>query len=320
MYKIRTDLGLTAGENNDADHGKWVATSRRVFLKSSVLAFAGLCIPSAFTFAGKGASVRFGLLTDSHYAVIDPRGTRHYTQSVAKMTECIDLMNDKKVDFLVHLGDLINGAPSNNVEHLRYIEGVYAKFNGPRYHVLGNHDMDKLSKAEVLSVIDNYGINKAATYYTFDSKGMHFIILDSNYRADGSDYGKGNFQWTDANIPDSQIDWLDKDLESTTKPVIVCTHQLLDNDEDEHTVRNASEVRSIFEKYGNVLAVFQGHQHRGQYNQMNEIHYYTLKAMVEGSGEENNSYAIIEVLEDQSVIITGYRRSVSHELKKETTP
>ncbi|GAG06588.1 unnamed protein product, partial [marine sediment metagenome] len=41
------------------------------------------------------------------------------------------------------------------------------------------------------------------------------------------------------------------------------------------------------------------------------IHYYTLKALVEGSGPENNSYATAEVHPDGSITITGYRKALS---------
>jgi len=35
---------------------------------------------------------------------------------------------------------------------------------------------------------------------------------------------------------------------------------------------------------------------------------------VEGPGEENNSYAIVEILPDQSITVTGYRKAVSKQL------
>jgi hypothetical protein len=41
---------------------------------------------------------------------------------------------------------------------------------------------------------------------------------------------------------------------------------------------------------------------------------YTLKAMVDGSGNQNNSYAIVQVFDDGSISITGYRKAVSKNL------
>ncbi|MEX0685131.1 MAG: metallophosphoesterase [Balneolales bacterium] len=310
----KTALNHTTYPVNRAEKDNWVIT-RRVFLKSSALALGGFCLHPFLANAGKGAMIRFGVVTDSHYAEIEPSNTRYYRESLSKMTECVDLMNDKKVDLLIHLGDLINGAPSNNREHLQKVESILSRYQGPRYHVLGNHDMDKISKSQFLEEITNTGVDKNANYYSFDHKEVHFINLDSNYIKDGTHYDSGNHHWTDANIPDDQLRWLENDLNSTSKNVIVCNHQLLDLEGD-YSVNNAAEVRSILEQNSKVLAVFQGHKHTGQYNIVNGIHYYTLKGMVEGSGEENNSYAIVEVFDDASMVITGYRKSVSKKFGK----
>ena len=72
-------------------------------------------------------------------------------------------------------------------------------------------------------------------------------------------------------------------------------------------MKNAAQVRTVLEASGKVLAVFQGHHHSGSYSNIAGIHYYTLKAIVEGHGPENNSYAIAEVHPDSSITITGYR-------------
>ena len=63
-----------------------------------------------------------------------------------------------------------------------------------------------------------------------------------------------------------------------------------------------------------MLAVFQGHHHEGRYSSIEGIHYYTLKAVVEGPGQENNSYATVEVQPNHDVIVTGYRKAQHMEL------
>jgi len=62
------------------------------------------------------------------------------------------------------------------------------------------------------------------------------------------------------------------------------------------------------------MAVFQGHRHDGGYSFIEKIHYYTLKAVIEGPGPENNSYAVVEVRPDMSITVTGYRKAVSDQL------
>jgi predicted phosphodiesterase len=291
--------------------------TRRDFLRSSGLVVAGLFAGPAYaTMAEPSRKLpfRFGMVTDVHYADVAARGERHYRESLAKMSECIKLMNARKVEFLIELGDFKDQdepvLEKNTLQYLKTIEKVFGKFKGPRYHVLGNHDMDSISKTQFQSRVRNTGINRESTYYSFDKKGLHLVVLDANYTAGGSDYDHGNFDWRDANIPAAELDWLRTDLESTALPVIVFVHQQLDGDDD-HCVRNAEWIRQILQENNKVLAVFQGHKHSGQYSYIENIHYYTLKAMVTGSGEENNSYAIVDVYDDHSIMVTGYRRAES---------
>lgn len=299
-------------------HTEWDVT-RRHFLKASGLFVAGLSAgisPLCAAENGGKTKLSFGIVTDAHYAD-KPGGGRVYRESPAKMAECVKLMNDKEVDFLIELGDFKDqGNPAtekSTLEYLTAIEKVFAQFSGPRYHVLGNHDMDKISKQQFLSRVENTGIEKEAGYYSFDSKGVHFVVLDACFTSSGEPYDHGNFGWKDANIPPAEMAWLQQDLAATSKPVIAFVHQLLDG-EGAHYVKNAAEVRQILQQDNGVLAVFQGHNHGGHYSHIQGIHYYTLKAMVEGSGEQNNSYAIVDVHEDNSMTVTGYRKATTREL------
>jgi len=303
------------------DTADWTVT-RRAFLKDFGLVIAGLSAGIPFARAksmdGK-AKLSFGIVTDAHYADTDPKGSRKYRESLAKMTECVKLMNDKKVDFIIELGDLKDqGIPITEESTLKYldaIEKVYGQFNGPRYHVLGNHDVDSISKEQFLARVENTGIAKGSTYYSFDVKGLHFVVLDANYSADGSDYDHGKFDWTDTNVPLKQLNWLKKDLASSTKPVITFVHQQLDVT-GSTGVKNGPQVRQVLQNSKRALAVFQGHHHAGHYSCIEGVHYYTLKGMVEGGGVKNNSYAIVEVYDDNSIVVTGYRKALSKEMRK----
>ena len=291
-------------------------------MKSSAVALAGLTLApfSCTGLAGRNRrskTVRFGIVTDCHYADVDTIGTRYYRQSLEKLGECVEEMNGQKVDFLVELGDFKDqDSPpieQKTLSYLQTIESVFHKFDGPTYHVLGNHDVDSISKTQFLANIKNTGIDPCKSYYSFDFNSVHFVVLDANYKSDGIDYDHGDFNWTDANIPPAELQWLRQDLATSRGAVIVLIHQLLDG-AGSHYVNNAAEVRQVLEQSGRILAVFQGHLHDGGYSLINRIHYYTLKAIVEGSGTENNSYAIVEVRRDLSINITGYHKAVSKQL------
>jgi predicted phosphodiesterase len=303
--------------------------SRREFLKVSLgglIAGQISCAPQAISTAGDG-KLRFGILADVHYADTQTRGTRYYRHSLEKLSECVAAMNDRKVDFLVELGDLkdqdLPAVEQKTLSYLKTAEKILRKFAGPTYHVLGNHDMDSISKKQFLSYVENTNIEPSRSYYSFDFKEVHFIVLDANFRSDGADYDHGNFDWQDANIPGAETEWLKKDLADATGAAIVLIHQPLAGTEYEY-VNNAAEVRGILEESNKVLAVLQGHHHPGDYIEKNGICYYTLRAMVEGPGAENNSYAIVEpqwdtprgveISRDRSITITGYHRTVSKQI------
>jgi hypothetical protein len=162
--------------------------TRRDFLKISSLTLAGWALPG---FGGwRTQRVRFGMLADPHYADSDARGTRFYRESVAKVRECVDCMNAEQVEFLIELGDFKDqDEPPVEADTLRYLETIEAelqRFSGPAYHVLGNHDMDSISKPQFLAAIDNPGVAADASYYAFDRGGLHNVVLDASFRADGA--------------------------------------------------------------------------------------------------------------------------------------
>jgi predicted phosphodiesterase len=300
----------------------WIIT-RRTFLKSSVASLAGLAVLPLSCALNSDSKVRrstarFGIVTDCHYADADAQGTRFYRESLDKLSECVALMNTERVDFLIELGDFKDQdkppAENKTLSHLQAIEKVFKRFNGPTYHVLGNHDIDSISKMQFLKRVDNTKIDSNRSYYSFDSNGLRYVVLDANYRTDGTDYDHGNFDWTDANIPSKELNWLKQDLAAAPGTVIVFIHQLLDGTGSVY-VKNAARVRQVLEASGKVLAVFQGHHHSGSYSNIAGIHYYTLKAVVEGQGLQNNSYAIAEVHPDGSIAITGYRKAESTQLR-----
>ncbi len=293
---------------------------RRHFLRAggAFTLGAAAALPHALCAAPQTpAPFRFGMVTDLHYADAAPLGTRFYRQSKTKLAECVDRMSGHGAQFLIELGDFKDqGRPPKEKQTLTFLETIereFRRFPGPVYHVPGNHDFDSISKQQYLSVIRNSGIARDRTFYSFDKGGTHFVVLDNAFRSDGAPYDHGNFDWKDANVPEAELEWLATDLAAGRTPVIVFSHQLYDG-KGALYVKNAPELRKVLEASGRVLAVFQGHHHPGSYHAVNGIHYYTLKALVEGSGPENNSYATVDVYPDRTVVVTGYRNAVGRKL------
>ena len=266
-------------------------------------------------------TVRFGVLTDIHYAERDPLNDRYYAQAMDKTREAIDVFRQHPLDFVVELGDLKDQSSdadkTKTLNYLNRIEQSLQNCGKPVYHVLGNHDTDCISKQEFFSQITNPPAGKDKGFYSFRTKGVKFIVLDANFNPDQSDYDSGNFDWTKALIPDHELQWLEKELKKGDEPVIVFIHQLLDAGSGLDSglyVSNAATVQQILVRSGRVLAVFQGHHHGGHYSHKEGIHYCTMPGVITGAHPDSNAYAIVEVAPDGTVTIHGYRNCPSRTL------
>ena len=217
-------------------------TSRRSFLKT-VSYGSGAYLFQPFTFgSGKNPAVlRFGLIADVHQDVMHdgPQRIKAFTEA----------MNEAEADFICQLGDFCQPHARNR----GFLE-QWRQFNGPRYHVLGNHDMDGgFTREQTVAYLSMPG-----KYYSFDKKGIHVVVLDGNEPGGKS---KGYKRY----IADEQLRWLAADLKATPLPTIVFSHQTLDSASG---VENSEAVRKVLEAartetgQKKVVACFCGHHHR----------------------------------------------------------
>jgi len=252
--------------------------------------------------------LRIGLVTDLHYADKPAAGSRHYRDSRFKLAAAGKQFAEAKTDLVIELGDFIDTATSLDAEKdaLRCIHAEFAAIPGRHHCVLGNHCVSALTKADFLGIV-----GQPRSFYSFDLAGHHIVILDACFRSDGVAYGGNKFDWGDANVPPEEIEWLRSDLKQTVDPTIVFVHQRLDV-APPYGVKNATEIRGLFEESKRVLAVFQGHDHHGDMRVINGIRYCTLRAMVEGPGQDNNAYAILDVLPGGALRLTGFGKQPSH--------
>lgn len=283
---------------------------RRAFMQNGCLVLSASAIRPWRVFEqSRRSAFRIGLITDLHYADKAPAGSRHYRETLSKLEEASVHFEENEISCVVELGDFIDAADSVEVEtaYLKTVNKQFSAICEDRHYVLGNHCVDTLTKEEFLG-----GVEQESSYYSFDREGFHFVVLDSCFRSDGEPYGRRNFQWTDPNVSVEELEWLQADLTTNDKPTVVFAHQRLDVSNN-HGVRNNAKVREILEASGSVLAVFQGHSHQNDLKEIGGIHYCTLVAMVEGSGDENNGYSILELNEDGELRVSGNRKQQSYD-------
>jgi alkaline phosphatase len=289
-----------------------ITLRRRTFLKGGTFLLAGSVLllghPAGSLAADAVPRLRIGLVTDLHYANKPPVGNRCCRESLAKFAEAVQQFNADKVDLVIALGDVIDGADAAEIEkkNLDQVAQAFACLCAPHHYVLGNHCVCALTKCAFLNAVC-----QKRSYDSFDVGGYHIVLLDACFRSDGEPYARQNFDWTDANIPPAELEWLRNDLRQTPHKCIVCVHQCLDVPPP-LGIKNAEAVRKVLEESDKVLAVLQGHRHEGNYQQIGGIHYCTLMAMTEGAGLENNAFAVLNLLPNDTIELKGLRRQKSY--------
>jgi Icc protein len=160
------------------------------------------------------------------------------------------------------------------------------------YHTLGNHDVFGVYRESGMTPSDplygkkyfNDHIGK--TYYSFDAKGVHFIVLDSIFLTRDRHY--------EGRIDAAQVAWLRSDLaaQGAAQPIIVVSHiplvtaYPLYNDDvvaanprpHQLAVANTNEIFPLFHGK-NMLAVLQGHTHVNEIVQWQGVPYITSGAV-----------------------------------------
>ncbi len=247
-----------------------------------------VCVASIAALGSETGVLQFGVVTDIHAHDIDsPLEGKMMAKYQQRLSGFVDAMNAWPADFVIELGDFVNGwvvlgTPPGDPERIPDIlaqaNAVFTRFDGPAYHVIGNHDLYNLSKQQYMSIL---GMDR--TYYSFDIRGFHFVVLDVQFDQLGHDLSY-TFTGVRGLVPQEEMEWLRGDLAATDKPTIVCVHQMLDTTPTAAgwtLVQNAVEVRALLASSGKVIAVFQGHDHQNRYSLVNKIYYITFAAFVD---------------------------------------
>ncbi len=249
---------------------------RRDFVKGISVAAAGSVFTRSFAFTpfltGKNKTLTIGWITDVHHGYCADAGSR--------LEAFIARANQRKPDFILQGGDFCH--PTTEA---RSFMNIWEKFSGPKYHVLGNHDMDKGNKKQIMEL---WGMEKP--YYSFDQGEFHFVVMDCNHiLTDGKyiDYANANFYIENPRrdlVNPEQIEWLKEDLLKMRMPTIIISHQSFDDIWTGYTVPNKLDVRKVIDdansgsKHPKVIACFCGHHHLDNHMVINGVQYFHINS------------------------------------------
>ncbi|WP_210414409.1 metallophosphoesterase family protein [Leptospira wolffii] len=264
--------------------------SRGDFLRGAGGLFAASIVPMSLVEIacgggrGKGTHEKFtfAFISDPHLTHIKGNNfVRNFDSGLLKAIETVNLMFPRP-DFVVFGGDL---AQLGKREELDHGMELLSKLKVPVKYVIGEHDyyldlgaywQDKISKLN----------------YSFDHKGVHFVVLNSILTYDTwinrwktpaermNEMARlDNPNGSPFMVGEEQISWLEKDLEplKSGTPLIILSHSPLYKIYKPWNfwTDDAEKIQSVLRRFDNVT-VFHGHVHQVLYNQIKNISFYAL--------------------------------------------
>lgn len=235
-------------------------------------------------FGGTQEDFTFAYISDAHIQHISGnKFVRNWDQGLKQAVAETNLLHPKP-DFVVFGGDLAQLALKEELDHGAEIMSAL-KYK--TYWVMGEHDfyLDMGAYWEKL-----FG----PQWYSFDHKGVHFVVLNSILT-----YDEWNNKWPSATermnqmagldnpngspfmVGKAQREWLKKDLSKVDKatPIVVLSHSPLQKIYKgwNFWTDDAEEVQAILKPF-NKVSVLYGHVHQIQYNQIGNISFNSVMA------------------------------------------
>lgn len=264
--------------------------NRRDFLKGAGAMLTAATLPAslvrvAFGASEKGEDFTFAYISDSHITHLKSNEfVRNWDRGLIRSVAEVNLLTPRP-DFVIYGGDIAQLGKKEEIDH--GLE-ILAKLPGKVHYVMGEHDY-------YLDLGEYWEQKLGPQYYSFDHKGVHFVVLNSvltyddwthNRRPTPMDRMKqmarlDNPQGSPFMVGEKQLKWLKKDLDGVSKdtPVILCSHspiQKIFNGWNFWT-EDAEQVQALLQPFDRVTVLY-GHVHQVQYNQIGNISFYAVMA------------------------------------------
>ncbi|MGC9975650.1 MAG: metallophosphoesterase [Syntrophales bacterium] len=244
---------------------------RREFLKlagiGSVIFVAGPGILLDVTEAAKSEKDDFFFvqLSDTHWGFAGPDVNPDAAGTLKKAVAAVNRLT-KQPDFVMFTGDLTHVTEDEKERRKRLSEfrSIVSELKVKNVRFMpGEHDAG-LDKGKAFKEFFE------TTHYTFDHKGVHFIVLD-------------NVSDPTSSIGETQLAWLSGDLKRLDKGarIVVFTHRPLFDlypDWDWHT-RDGSKAIDMLMPFLNVT-VFYGHIHQEHHHETGHIAHHAAKGLM----------------------------------------
>ena len=242
---------------------------RRDFLKlaglGGVVFVSGLAGCSDMPQRSDAGEFYFVQLSDSHWGFKGPKVNPDAEGTLKKAVAAVNSLAQQP-DFIVFTGDLTHTTddPSERRKRLAEFRDIVSALKVKNVHFMpGEHDAS-LDHGEAFQ--EFFG----KTHYTFDHKGVHFIVLD-------------NVSDPTASIGEAQLQWLAADLNGLSKDakIVVFTHRPLFDlyPQWDWATRDGDKAIALLMPHPNVT-VFYGHIHQENHHMTGHIAHHSAKSLI----------------------------------------
>lgn len=247
------------------------------------------------------------VLNDIHIG--PPFAYRGFSQISEKMLSKIikKLVKKHSPDLIINLGDLIR-SQEVELDRKRYEAAIDSFIDYPVLHLVGNHELKKMTLKEIETIWKLKGFNQKS--YGKRNIGPLTIIWLGLEMYDEKRY----------KLPKEQKEWLKKELEEIKKPTLIFSHCTIDkqnisgnffyekvakHEDQGFFLEDHDDIQKIIARCTFVKAVLQAHLHHFYSKTIGNITYVTCPAMQNNIPE---IYTLI-TMSEQNISIKAFSKN-----------
>lgn len=262
--------------------------NRRNLLKGAGAVVAGSVLPLSLielAFAEKENNFTIAYISDAHIQQITGSTfVRNWDRGLIRAVAEANLLYPKP-DLIFFGGDIAQLGKAAEIDHGL---DILSALNGKVHYVMGEHDY-------YLDLGEHWRKRLGPDHYSFDHKGVHFVVLNSILTYDEWTYdrwpngevrmgvmaGLDDHRGSPFMVGEKQRSWLKDDLAKVDKstPVVVFSHSPLQKIYKgwNFWTEDAEDIQALLKPFDKVN-VFYGHVHQIQYNQIGNISFQSAMA------------------------------------------
>jgi hypothetical protein len=246
------------------------------------------------------AKLRAVIISDIHFG--RDVGNKKGASAPALLEDFITFANAAKPDLVIDMGDRIScHSKKLDRQETKRISAYFNRIAAPRIHLMGNHDQRFMRREDSARIL-----GQTMQSRSMEIGGIQLVIWNPKI-----DYELSR----KVEMPRAEIDWLEKELAKSGKPVLLLSHvpmdfvgksgQVVTGADGKPVYKyigNAEAVRDVLKKSGRNFLNIAGDHHRNYFTQVGDAYYITIHSLTQKAKHNDKpcgAYALLEIDGDE---------------------